>query len=344
MFEHRTICRTDVVVGLVIALMSSVLLLPAIAQNRDAQARSKSANNLKQIALTIHNYSGAFAGKLPPLTDLAPNAPNGAGLNSLFFNILPYIGHEKEYRAFKKDTASYCGPNGVASAVIKEYISPADTTAPANTTAKIRMKVPTPPAPFKAEFDGVYATTSYAVNGLAFGSNSGGIPRTFVDGMSNTIMIAERAQACTFKPSGGGSGDSATAEETVYNLWAYGTFGPSSPSYALLTPVQLKKAGVGTTGQVSPVVPLPNNWSAKPITVRIGFADAPIVDTPTGVPFQILTDNTPCVPGTLQTPHKEGMLVALADGSVRSISPKISQWTFWAATTPSGNETLFSDW
>jgi hypothetical protein len=38
------------------------------------------------------------------------------------------------------------------------------------------------------------------------------------------------------------------------------------------------------------------------------------------------------------------MLVALADGSVRTVSPKISQWTFWAACTPNGQETLYSDW
>jgi hypothetical protein len=38
------------------------------------------------------------------------------------------------------------------------------------------------------------------------------------------------------------------------------------------------------------------------------------------------------------------MLVALADGSVRTISPTISEWTFWAACTPDGNEALGSDW
>jgi hypothetical protein len=38
------------------------------------------------------------------------------------------------------------------------------------------------------------------------------------------------------------------------------------------------------------------------------------------------------------------MLVGLGDGSVRSVSPTISEWTYWAACTPAGNETLYQDW
>jgi hypothetical protein len=38
------------------------------------------------------------------------------------------------------------------------------------------------------------------------------------------------------------------------------------------------------------------------------------------------------------------MLVTMADGSVRGVSGAISQWTFWAACTPAGGETLDGDW
>jgi hypothetical protein len=51
-----------------------------------------------------------------------------------------------------------------------------------------------------------------------------------------------------------------------------------------------------------------------------------------------------CDPQVAQTPHVGGMLVGLGDGSVRSVNPSISQWTFWAACTPAGNETLAQDW
>jgi hypothetical protein len=45
-----------------------------------------------------------------------------------------------------------------------------------------------------------------------------------------------------------------------------------------------------------------------------------------------------------QTPHPGGMLVALADGSVRSLAPHLSGATWWAACTPNGGETLGQDW
>jgi hypothetical protein len=35
-----------------------------------------------------------------------------------------------------------------------------------------------------------------------------------------------------------------------------------------------------------------------------------------------------------------GMLVALMDGSLRTIAPNISEATYWAAVTPDGGETL----
>jgi hypothetical protein len=38
------------------------------------------------------------------------------------------------------------------------------------------------------------------------------------------------------------------------------------------------------------------------------------------------------------------MLVALCDGSVRTVAPTVSQYTFWAACTPAGGEVLGSDW
>jgi prepilin-type processing-associated H-X9-DG protein len=72
-----------------------------------------------------------------------------------------------------------------------------------------------------------------------------------------------------------------------------------------------------------------------------------------GVTFQVrpspnhdLKPGTPgrCDPWQAQTPHPGGMLVAMADGSVRVLSPSMSEKTYWSAITPSGGETLGSDW
>jgi prepilin-type N-terminal cleavage/methylation domain-containing protein len=50
-----------------------------------------------------------------------------------------------------------------------------------------------------------------------------------------------------------------------------------------------------------------------------------------------------CDPAFAQTPHR-GMVTALADGSVRTLAPGISEATYWAAVTPAGGEVLGSDW
>jgi prepilin-type N-terminal cleavage/methylation domain-containing protein len=58
--------------------------------------------------------------------------------------------------------------------------------------------------------------------------------------------------------------------------------------------------------------------------------------------FQVMP--TVCNSHVAQTPHAAGMLVALADGSGRIISPSISRATYWAAVTPAGNDLLGTDW
>jgi hypothetical protein len=51
-----------------------------------------------------------------------------------------------------------------------------------------------------------------------------------------------------------------------------------------------------------------------------------------------------CDPTRAATAHAGGMLVGLADGSVRTLAPTMSGKTWWAAVTPAGGEVLGSDW
>src|SRR5262245_64752307 len=204
-----TLIELLVVIAIIAVLIG--LLLPAVQKVREAAARAKSQNNLKQIALAVHNYNDAYQGKLPPLTDTGTGAPNGWGFSSLFFNILPYVEQDNVYRVFQKATPStyYAATTGAARTIIPTYLSPADSTASNGTT--MTGVATTASGTAVAITGGEFATTSYAANGYVFRSNTGGLPRTFVDGTSNTIMFAERYQVCT--PASG---------SPVYNLWAFG--------------------------------------------------------------------------------------------------------------------------
>ncbi len=75
------------------------LLLPAVQAAREAARRMQASNNLKQIALAIHNYHSAYK-KMPPtaITD-----DNGKRLLSWRVAILPFIEQQALYEQFHLD-------------------------------------------------------------------------------------------------------------------------------------------------------------------------------------------------------------------------------------------------
>ncbi len=60
--------------------------------------------------------------------------------------------------------------------------------------------------------------------------------------------------------------------------------------------------------------------------------------------FQVLPKRDDCKPAVPTTFYREGLLCAMGDGSVRLVSPSVSEQTFWAAVTPAGGEVLGGDW
>ncbi|MBA4190409.1 MAG: prepilin-type cleavage/methylation domain-containing protein [Planctomycetaceae bacterium] len=195
---HRTPRRGFTLIELlvVIAIIAILigLLLPAVQKVREAAARAKCSNNLKQIGVAIHNYASTFNDKLPPLL-----ANRGASFQYggwWHFNLLPYIEQDAIYQA----GIAYCTANSnnnsysatVGSGTIQgvnvpAFQCPSDTTytgsGPVTNTG--------------------WAGTSYGANASLFGSvnlnNSrmaqytiGNLP----DGTSNTIAVAEQIAGC----------------------------------------------------------------------------------------------------------------------------------------------------
>src|SRR5215510_5494480 len=76
-------------------LFLAALLLPIIARIRGAAGQAQSQNNLRQMALAVHNYFDAFK-KLPPGMGKANNADGPAHLH-----ILPFIEQDNLFKLAK---------------------------------------------------------------------------------------------------------------------------------------------------------------------------------------------------------------------------------------------------
>jgi prepilin-type processing-associated H-X9-DG protein len=205
---------------------------------------------------------------------------------------------------------------GVANQVMHMFLDPADCTA-----SKLRDV----PMTLPDGVTGYYATGSYAANGLVpWGSVDE--RRKFPGGLANTVLFGERPQACR-----------TAAGEPVYNLWGLGVYSPHMPAFAALTPAD--PPGLWDTGQVAPVQPLPDETAVDRdslLRVWLGRRDAEPAPPDFPTPLQRVRPGGPCDPRLPGTPHRRGMQVVMADGSVRVFEPNTSPWVFWNACAPPG--------
>jgi prepilin-type N-terminal cleavage/methylation domain-containing protein len=358
-----TLIELLVVIAIIAILIG--LLLPAVQKVREAANRARSLSNIRQIGIAIQNYESNFQ-KFPNICDFGSGAPTGAGYQSLHFQILPFIEGGNIYQLFTTSAPgpmqSYSSNNpinpthpngGAAKQVFRAYISPADPSSPDGSVATGINVTGATVAGYPAISNGAYATTSYVINGLPF--QPGSSWKSFIDGQSNTVMIAERYQVCKLGTSP--SPPAATGPD-VFTLWGLGAYSVQTAAFALNNPQG--QTGVPTANPQNtmfvPVQPQPTaaNSQARvyagntaPPAAGGGTPWNPSAPPVNGAPggFQVAPRGTVvCDARVPQTPHTGGMLVCLADISTRGVNGSINALTFWSAVTPQGAEVLGSDW
>ncbi len=264
-----TLIELLVVIAIIAILIG--LLLPAVQKVREAAARAQCQNNLKQIALAVHNYASAYQQLLPPLTADQARPKYGNFNGSIFVSLLPYLEQDNLFQSAYNNTpactwwapippVTYSFPGINPPPTLAQIPNPALESAP--------IKIYTCPSDatiingFSGNQNNLWAASSYSANYQLFGTfngwsafgqtaagasfrncfaspfNIGNIP----DGTSNTVAFGEQFSAC-----GGTAG----------NLWAY-------PGIASYQGYGLIPTGTGATDDSGNTGNILNNTATTP--------------------------------------------------------------------------------
>ena len=283
-----TLIELLVVIAIIAILIG--LLLPAVQKVREAAARMKCANNLKQLGLAVHNYESAYQ-SLPPgivqtgatttlISDLADYATLSGTTwtyanHSFLSVILPYIEQENALRA---TTGGYnyklnwdnTANRPVTSLRIPTFECPSSPSAKTITNASIPGFTPAVsdywPVTRGNNNAAVWTTLGYTfpgadgVNGVLTANRRTPL-LAITDGLSNTLMLGESGARNEGWSAGRRYDDGTTTAWGVRGAWGQGSNGiVCAGTRAPLTPGAVPAGKVSTAAHVPGALTV-NAWN-----------------------------------------------------------------------------------